>query len=126
MSDFLDTNETTTDTDIDAAAAEQRAKDIKSLSLELRDERSDRDNKLTGAMMTRLVTILASDRLDLKDVSMYLKSKYSTPALMIEADGESYEMTLMLVRREQDTEDVNTTAERMYKYGRRPVRDREW
>lgn len=126
MSDFLDTNETTTDTDIDAAAAEQRAKDIKSLSLELRDERSDRDNKLTGAMLTQLVTILASDRMSLKDAHLYLKSKYSTPALVIESDGETYEMTLMLVRREQDIEDVNVTAERLYKYGRRPVRDREW
>lgn len=129
MSDFLDpaTNpniDADTDTDIEATVA--RAKALKSLALELRDERNDHDNKLTGAMLTQLVTILASDRMSLKDAHLYLKSKYSTPALVIESDGETYEMTLMLVRREQDIEDVNVTAERLYKYGRRPVRDREW
>lgn len=129
MSDFLDRDPATdadTGTGAEAELFIQQTKAIKSLALELRDERNERDAKLVGSMLTNLVSILASDRSSLKSAHLYLKSKYSAPALLIEADGETYEMTLSLVRREQDIEDVNVTAERLYKYGRRPVRDREW
>lgn len=123
---FIDRDDATTTSET-SETDEQRTKSIRSLYLQLRDERVDKLNLASGELLTQVVTALSTSSVPtFKTAKLSLMPRYGTPSLRITVGNQSFGLFIENQADSDSDADLEDRAKRLYESGIRPKRIRDY